>query len=52
MKILQNILIVIVALLICAGLFTEGWLSVGLCSGAAVAAIATLAFINHTKNKK
>ena len=53
MKILQNILIAIVAVLILAGLYTNGWASVGFSAGAAVVAFFSILFVEkNNKNKK
>ncbi|MBQ8448306.1 MAG: hypothetical protein IJX27_05205 [Clostridia bacterium] len=51
MKALQNISIAAVAVLILAGMYTDGWLSVALSSAAAVIAILVLAFAGNSNKK-
>lgn len=46
MKTLQNIAIAVVFALVIAGMFTDGWLSVWLCTAAATVAIAAIALAN------
>lgn len=46
---LQDILIIITALLLFASLFTSGWIAVGLAAGAAVTAVVAMVW---RKNKK
>ena len=51
MKILQNVLIALTALLILAGLFTEGWVSVAFSTAGATVAVLALAFTGGKKQK-
>ncbi|MBQ9745301.1 MAG: hypothetical protein IJW21_00580 [Clostridia bacterium] len=51
MKAIQNIMIAIVALLIIAGLFTQGYTSVIFSSAAAIVAAVSLFFIGNSKKK-
>lgn len=52
MKTLQNIMIAIVALLLIAGLFTDGVTSIILSSAAAIVAVVSLYFTGKSNRKK
>lgn len=52
MKNIQNILIALVALLILAGMFTSGWISIAFSTAAALIALGALVFSNNNKNQK
>jgi hypothetical protein len=51
MKKVQDILIIITALLLFASLFAGGWLAVGFAAGAAITATVAIILPNFSKNK-
>ena len=51
MKKVQDILIIITALLLFASLFAGGWIAVGFAAGAAITATVAIILPNFSKNK-
>lgn len=52
MKKIQDILIIITAILLGVALFTNGWLAVGFAASAAIVAVVAMILPNFTKKKK